>query len=358
MEDKNDTMPSVEAVADAWPWARAITGEGVVMSDPLVSPEGQDQLIDDVVEEMTEGCVVPFLGAGVNCCGRPTGLSWTPESPYLPLGAELSEYLAKVASYPAVHKGEEKNLLRVAQYLSTKKGYGSLRDQLHRILVQSYQPTAVHRFLARLPKVLQEKKYGEGISGFKLLAVTTNYDDLLEQAFRDEGVEFDLLVYRAEKVRGWFWHIKPNGQTVRVDRPNEYEDINLDTRPVIVKIHGAVDRANRADDSYVITEDDYIDYLAGADLSNFLPVFVKQELVQSHFLFLGYSLQDWNLRVFLKKIWDDQQKYDYKSWAIQLDVQEIERELWRSRGVELMAVSLEDYIAKLENRLANLPGGP
>lgn len=325
------------------------------MSDPLADPGHHDDLINDMVEGMTQGCVVPFLGAGVNCCGRPGDLAWDPNTPYLPLGAELSKYLATVASYPAKEEIERENLLRVAQYLSNKKGYGPLRDQLHTILDHSYKPTAVHRFLARLPRLLKKKKYGKGIPGFELLTVTTNYDDLLEQAFQDEGVEFDLLIYRAEKTRGWFWHIKPTGEALRVDVPNKYEVLNLDDRPVIVKIHGGVNRDDPAYDSYVITEDDYIDYLAGADLSNFLPVYVKKELVNSHFLFLGYSLQDWNLRVFLKKIWDDQQKYKYKSWAIQLEVPEIEKQIWRSRYVELLAVSLDDYIAALEDRVAKLP---
>jgi hypothetical protein len=326
------------------------------MANPAV--DGWEGMIRDMVEGMTQGCVVPFFGAGVNCCGRPGDFKWGPNVPYLPLGPELSEHLAKIAGFPSTETSERQNLLRVAQYLSTKKGYGRLRDELHRLLDQTFQPTAVHRFFARLPSLLKKKGYGRNIRGFELLTVTTNYDDLLEQAFRDEGVEFDLLVYRAEKTRGWFWHIKPGGEEVRVDRPNEYQELTLDQRPVIVKIHGAVNRANRAQDSYVITEDDYIDYLAGADLSNFLPVFVKQELVNSHFLFLGYSLQDWNLRVFLKRIWDDQQKYDYKSWSIQLKVAEIEQEVWRSRKVELMAVSLDDYIAKLEQRVAGLTGAP
>ena len=37
---------------------------------------------------------------------------------------------------------------------------------------------------------------------------------------------------------------------------------------MILKIHGDVDRADEAADSYVITEDHYIDYLARENISS------------------------------------------------------------------------------------------
>jgi hypothetical protein len=315
---------------------------------------GSDEVIREMAHGLAEGTVVPFLGAGVNACGRPAQFKWRFGTPYLPVGSELSSYLAHVGRYPK-KDGGNKNLLRVAQYISTKRGYGRLRDELRKILNQDYEPTAVHRFFARLPKLFRDKHYGRGIKNFQLLIVTTNYDDLLERAFRDAGVPFDLLVYRAEGNRGRFCHVKPNGDVVRIPEPNEYTDLSLDVRPVIVKIHGALDRARPAGDSYVISEDDYIDYLAGADLSNFLPAVIKEELINSQFLFLGYSLQDWNLRVFLKRIWEDQQKFTYNSWAIQLHPQVIDRELWRSRKVDIIGMSLDDYVVQLQSEMDALP---
>ena len=77
-------------------------------------------------------------------------------------------------------------------------------------------------------------------------------------------------------------------------------------RTTILKIHGVVDRQNRACDSYVITEDHYIDYLAHKDIAQQLPVQLLEKMSWSHFLFLGYSLRDWNLRVILHRIWGEQ----------------------------------------------------
>src|SRR6266849_5540375 len=88
-------------------------------------------------------------------------------------------------------------------------------------------------------------------------------------------------------------------------------------RPVILKIHGAVDMQSADLDSYVITEDDYIEYLAQPELQSFLPVSVHERLKSSHILFMGYALRDWNLRVVLRRIWDTR-KLTWKSWAVQL----------------------------------------
>lgn len=319
---------------------------------------GTEETLGEMAQGFADGIVVPFLGAGVNACERPPEFKWKFGTSYLPVGPELSLYLAEIAGYPDNGRNERTNLLRVAQYLSIKEGPAKVRDAIRKILIRNYQPTAVHRFFAGLPKLLKEKNYGHEVDGFQLLIVTTNYDDLLERAFRDAGVEFDVLVYRADASRGWFWHIKPDGKVMKIEEPNKYTDLSLEVRPVIVKIHGAVNRGNRLDDSYVISEDDYIDYLAGADLTNFLPVLIKKELIASRFLFMGYSLQDWNLRVFLKKIWEDQQKYTYKSWAIQLDPQDIDKEMWQSRRVEIIGVSLDEFMKDLQAHMDALPTLP
>ena len=73
---------------------------------------------------------------------------------------------------------------------------------------------------------------------------------------------------------------------------------------MILKLLGQVDREpEREWESFVVTEDDHIDYLAQADISSLVPVTLVARLRRSHFLFLGYPLRDWGLRVFLHRIW-------------------------------------------------------
>ena len=77
-------------------------------------------------------------------------------------------------------------------------------------------------------------------------------------------------------------------------------------------------------------------------------------MADSHFLFLGYSLRDWNLRVILSRIWDGR-RLASQSWAVQREsgrLSAIEKKLWQSRGdVELLYVELDEYVANLRAEL-------
>jgi hypothetical protein len=139
-----------------------------------------------------------------------------------------------------------------------------------------------------------------------------------------------------------------------IEKPNEYAALSLKERSVILKIHGAVSRTNPDEDSYVIAEDHYIDYLARTDIAALMPVTLAAKVRRSHFLFLGYSLADWNMRVILHRIWGAQ-TLTYHSWAVQRDPKELETECWRKRGVDILDVDLADYVRALQSRIATLP---
>jgi hypothetical protein len=104
----------------------------------------------------------------------------------------------------------------------------------------------------------------------------------------------------------------------------------------------------------VITEDDYIDYLSAAPAEAVVPHQVLATLRDSSFLFLGYTMRDWSLRVFLQRVWGGQ-KVGAKSWAIESGLDVLEREFWEDFGVDVFDLSLSDYAAELERQLAALP---
>jgi hypothetical protein len=79
-------------------------------------------------------------------------------------------------------------------------------------------------------------------------------------------------------------------------------------------------------------------------------VTLAARLRRSHFLFLGYQLDEWSLRVFLHRMFG-REKVAYRSWAVGSAGDEIERELWRQRGIDTLDVPLEDYLARLRGRL-------
>jgi hypothetical protein len=297
-----------------------------------------------VARRLREGKVIPFLGAGTNMCGRPTDVDWR-NGKYLPTGPELAAYLADIYAYPST---ESRDLLRVSQYVQAVTGGRVLYDELHDLFSRDYEPTALHELLAALPSGMR----GAGNGGRPVrhpLIVTTNYDDALEHAFRDAGEPFDLVSYVAKGPdRGKFVHLPPDGQARVIEQPNQYTDFSLDERTVILKIHGAVDREDPDRDSYVITEDHYIDYLAQTDIANIVPARLMAVMNESHFLFLGYSLSDWNLRVILQRIWGQQPMEDkFTSWAIRKDPSRLEDRLWRKRNIEILDVDLAEYVEAL-----------
>ena len=292
-----------------------------------------------VSRRLREGKVVPFLGAGANLCDRPENVNWRDQ--YLPSGQELAAYLADSYAYPP---SESRDLLRVSQYVQAVTGGTVLYDELHNLFAHKYEPNALHELLANLPRALRDQG-----SPRQLLVVTTNYDDALEQAFSDAGEPFDLVSYVARgPERGKFLHWPPDSDPRLIEQPNRYRGLSLEKRPVILKIHGAVDRNNPDRDSYVITEDHYIEYLAQTDISNILPATLMAAMNESHFLFLGYSLGDWNLRVILHRIWGQQPFEDkFTSWAILKDPSRLEERLWRRRNVEILNVDLKQYVEAL-----------
>lgn len=323
---------------------------------PLNVLDSYSAHFESVARSFAENRVVPFLGGSVNLVGRPSDKPWQfGQSEFLPVGGELAEHLARAFDYPA---NEPRDLVRVSQFVAVKSGIGPLYDELRKVFKVEYQPTPLHMFFAMLPRLLRERGFPP-----ELVIVTTNYDDALERAFRTLHEPFDLVTYIAEgDARGKFMHVSPDGKSRPIDKPNKYLGLVPEERTVILKIHGVVDRNNRARDSYVITEDHYIDYLSHKDIAQQLPAQLLEKMSWSHFLFLGYSLRDWNLRVILHRIWGEQ-KFKYKAWAVSdMNVlgekpQPLEQEFWRLRDVDIIKMPLDDYIESLQERIEALSQG-
>jgi hypothetical protein len=306
-------------------------------------PADLEEHLDAVVRALKRGSLVPLLGAGANLCGRPAGAEFE-QGRYLPSGLELAQKLAGSYEYP---EGEPMELVRVSQYAVLEDGSGPLYDTLHRVFDDDYPPTPLHAFLAEVPAKLR----GAGLLTRHLLLVTTNYDDSLERALKDAGEEFDLVSYVAQgKHRGKFRHWPSDGEPRMIEEPERYVDVSPENRTVVLKVHGFVDRTGAPpEDSYVITEDHYIEYLS-ADLDTFLPVALLETLKHSQYLFLGYSMRDWNLRAIFNRLWEAREGKTYTSWAIQVNPDAIDRKSWAQRGVSILNVSLDEYVAALRSR--------
>jgi hypothetical protein len=256
---------------------------------------------------------------------------------------EIAAYLADAFGSPPEHR----DLARVSEYVELMRGVGPLYDELHDLLNRDFEPGPVHRALADMARLMAER------GGPSPLVVTTNLDLALEHAFAARGVETDVVSYIARgRHQGRFLHVSGDADPTVVDLPNAYTGIPLEERAVVLRLLGQVDRQpERRWESFAVTEDDHIDYLAQADISSLIPVTLVAKLRRSHFLFIGYPLRDWGLRVFLHRIWG-RETVAYRSWAVEAEVTPVERELWRRRGVDVFDMPLEEYVTRLAERLA------
>lgn len=321
---------------------------------PSVAAEMEAHL-DNVVKALVGSRdVVPFLGAGVNVFERPADVAWQLDTrEFLPSATELAEHLKKKFHWPREEQTSE--LLRVSQYIAARNGTGPLYEELHKVFDNNYPLSSLHSLLARLPALIEEIT---GARRYQLI-LTTNYDDALERAFVEAGEEFDVVSYLAdhERNRGKFLH-RPFGEDPKPIRfAQKYMDVTRETRTVILKLHGAIDRElpPKAKDSFVITEDHYVDYLTVTEPRKFLPRKLAQELTDSHILFLGYGMADWNLRVLLHRMWGGR-TLKYTSWSIQEKASPLDQAFWEKRNLDVLEMDLCDYVPLLRERIeAELP---
>jgi len=292
-----------------------------------------------VSRQIRECRVVPFLGAGVNLSDRPEQYEWKPkQAQQLPSASELAGYLARRFHYCR----PDCDLTRVSQYVEVILGAIELNDELRTVFRPEYPLTETHRFLSSLPP---------GPSGYPLF-VTTNYDNLLERALLERRQDFDLVYYDPgeESGGGRFWHRPPGEGPQLIDRKCKDQYEFLARRPAILKIHGTVCADHEESEGFVITENHYIEFLAEDALQVMLPASLLAKLRRSHLLFLGYSLRDWNFRVFLRRL-KRNPKERSRCWAIVALCDAAEEKFWAMHNTDMIAQDLKEYIPALRQAL-------
>jgi hypothetical protein len=310
-----------------------------------------------VASYIVERSVVTVVGCGANAVDRET--PWQEGSESLPDDAELARHLAQrfhIAS-------ETDDLARVSEHVSLTEGRVDLSRTLRDLLFKSkYEPSSVYRSVARLPgrvRELNRERYQ--------LVVATTYDTSLERAFDAVHEPYDLVVFAATgEHSGRFVHIPwwdPDNRGARpITIPNEYVDLPIDEdgeleRTVILKLHGGAADLGKGSqslrDNFVITENDYIGYLTQSPVESLIPLQILNAIRDSHFLFLGYRVQDWSDRVFLQRIWGNH-PLEARSWAVDPRLELVERELWDRLGVNVIDEPLTDFMNELERELSRL----
>jgi hypothetical protein len=196
----------------------------------------------DLIKKIETKNAVFFCGAGIS---RGVG-----DERGFPGGRDLARHMAEELLERTVRDDEALDLKQIAQEVIWKDK-GS-RNRLNEYLLQVFNdpkitPLRAHQYLAYL----------------ECNVITTNYDTLIEQAFR-----------QAETLCGI---------VVRKDDLTRLQDVN------VVKIHGCVTDPG----TIVITEEDYYRWLhSHSEIINL----VRHWLIGRPIVFIGFSLSDPNFR--------------------------------------------------------------
>lgn len=207
-----------------------------------------------------------------------------------------------------------------------------MNQRLRRAFVTRCKPGGLHRLLARIEN--------------SLLIVTTNYDDLMERAFGERL--FILIVDRGEGNRIWMRRDDGSFAPIPINDARKWPELRREL-PIIYKLHGSADPNDESSDSFLITEQDYVDFLGRA--KKCVPTYFMDRMAEASFLFLGYSLVDWNVRVLLRKLRQRPKDAVTRSWAISRQPGPAEKEIWRAHGVNMYDTDLKEFVRRLANEL-------
>jgi SIR2-like domain len=225
--------------------------------------------LDLVAEAVRRGRCILFLGAGVHAPPPEGSLVEYPDERRPPVGAALSQRLARSCNLESRFPREDpSNLQRVALFYEIARSRHQLVDAVTDAVQKGKSPSPMLRALAELP--------------FPLV-ITTNYDRLFENALVEAGKQPRVAVY-----------------TPNLEATTDYRDPTAES-PIVFKIHGDIARP----ETIVITDEDYIQFvlrMSNKDPYDPIPLTLKYYLTGWTTLFVGYSLLDYNLRLLFKTL--------------------------------------------------------
>lgn len=240
--------------------------------------------IEELKEAIRRKDVILFVGAGVS------------KNLGLPTFSELIDEVANLIGYdPEIFKTLSNYQSLVEFYYLKRKTIGDLRSYMdqkwHNIDEAKLDATSIYKNIVDL--------------NFPII-YTTNYDSWIERAFKHYGKEYCKIV-----------------------GVKDFIDIEEDVTQ-IVKFHG-----DFSDDiSIVLTESSYFERL---EFNSPLDIKLRSDMLGKTILYIGYSLEDINMRFLLyklSKIWEKYKDIRPASYIFLTKPNEVEEKILESRGVK------------------------
>jgi hypothetical protein len=200
------------------------------------------EMIEDLSLARSREKLVIFVGAGVS------------KNSGLPTWGQIVQVFAREIQYPTRGRLATEEYIRIPQYfycLDESENHADYYSLIRSMIPEDIRPNLLDKLIVSLhPKHI----------------VTTNFDTLLDQV-----------------ARGY--------EIIREDR-----DLLTGLSPhYLLKLHGDI----RHPEKMVFKEDDYLHY---SQTHRLMETFLKSLLIDHVFLFVGYSLNDYNLKTFVSWI--------------------------------------------------------
>lgn len=195
------------------------------------------QMIEEMKESLRKNKLVIFVGAGVS------------KNSGVPTWGQMVRAFAERMKYP-VERLSTDEYIRIPQYfygMDESEGHEIYYQALREIISPNAEPNILNKLIVKI--------HPEHI-------VTTNYDKLMDAVVTDYEI-------------------------IRQDRDLLKTNVNN----YLIKMHGDIDNV----EDIVFKEADYLQY---SETHRLMETFLKSLLIDHVFLFVGYSLNDYNLNTF------------------------------------------------------------
>lgn len=269
--------------------------------------------LDDIVEKIKKDRVIPFIGAGLSRNARRK--DGYPKK--FPLWSDLIEKML------AILYVNDKNKIDREKYL-----YEKVADKYEAVFGRN-------NLLQFLINSLDDVEFGPGrihrlISQFNWEIISTNFDTLIERGYELTN-KIPSIIYTDS-------------------------DLALNESPRIFKINGCI---RYALDEIIITGEDFRTF---GDKKPLIELYVKKCFIESTVLFIGFSLNDPAFNMIHGWVRDrlTSKKANRFAYSIQVSVDDLEEQVWKSRGIRFIKLShdrkisedeIEDRIFKILNCL-------
>jgi hypothetical protein len=351
---------------------------------PIRDAELLDRLSDDLYPP-TASDLVEWLSTSVSFGSFEDVLARVSSRLRRTLDDEYRLSLLKLLRSLAGVVGVEQASLPVASaFFEAVRFRDTLLDRLAQILRNKKTPTPSHALLARAAtwhlaaaRARGDRALQTGAGHY--LVMTTNYDCLMEQALQVPFVVLTLGM-KDSLVRARFGNLPPDLKaayeaanparsarafSLEPPAPDAVAEAAAPRLAIVYKVHGCISEWTDPDpqlkrDSIVISDNDYVTNISRfSDNDGVIPACVSDILSSTerpYFLFMGYSLRDWNIRGMLravrtKRAGTGREDEDYGDYSVVRSFGQLEQAFFFKHNIRIINEDLTSFSRNID-RLA------